>query len=128
MVVYMGGRTTDEFKTFPHSNLQPWIHRLALERQHAEHTLVHPTHRLAADESLEPFDPEGELPKRERPLGRQAALTQTIEVFRQRVFRTVDDPQIFPAATLHWRTPWARIREGGHQAVTCVAESMGRGA
>ena len=54
--------------------LESRIHRLALQREDAEHALVHATEGLAANESLEPFDPERKLPKRERPLGRQATL------------------------------------------------------
>ena len=37
--------------------LQPRIHRLALQRQDSEHALMHAPQRLAADESLERFDP-----------------------------------------------------------------------
>ena len=36
---------------------QPWIHRLALQGQDAEATLVDPAQRLPADEALQGLDP-----------------------------------------------------------------------
>ena len=51
--------------------LQSWVHRLALQRQHSEHTLVHPPLRFAPNEPLQPLDAERELAERERPLGGQ---------------------------------------------------------
>ena len=43
-------------------SLQAWIHRLALQREHTEHTLVDTSEGLAADEAFEAFHTEGELP------------------------------------------------------------------
>ena len=53
------------------SPLQPRVHRLALQGQHAEHALVDPPQRLAADEPLQPLDPQGELAEGQRPLAAQ---------------------------------------------------------
>ena len=44
---------------------QPWIHRLALEREHSECALVHPPERFAAHESFEALDTQCKLPNRE---------------------------------------------------------------
>ena len=98
MAVYMGGHGV-----FVAIGLEPRIDGLALQREDTEHALVHATERFTADESLEPFDTQRKLPKREATLGGQATVAQAIEVLGQRVFRTVDDPQIFPAAALHRR-------------------------
>jgi hypothetical protein len=43
------------------TSLQPRIYRLALQREHAKHALVHAPEGLALHESFEPFDPQGEL-------------------------------------------------------------------
>jgi len=42
-------------------DLQPRVHRLALQRQHAEDALVDAAEGFAADEALERLDAEGEL-------------------------------------------------------------------
>ena len=72
MAVYMGG----------HSTLEARIHRLTLERQYAEHTLVYPAQRLATDEPIQSLDPQREFPKGERPLGGKSAVAQTLQVIR----------------------------------------------
>src|SRR5687768_8237677 len=59
---------------------QSWVHRLALQRQHAEHTLVYAAERLVANEAVERLDPQRELPERQRPLCVQAALAQPRQV------------------------------------------------
>ena len=41
--------------------LQSRVHRLTLERQHAEDALVHTPERLALDEALEGFEAQGKL-------------------------------------------------------------------
>jgi len=45
----------------------------ALEGEHAEHAFVDAAQRLAADETLEPLDPQGELPNSQRPFRRKPA-------------------------------------------------------
>lgn len=62
---------------------------------------------LTADESVEPFNAQRKLPKREAPLGRQAAVTQAIEVLWQRVLgpsmiRRYSRPRHFTAG---WTSP-----------------------
>src|SRR5437773_7704944 len=57
----------------PAGRLQPWIHRLTLQRQHAEDALVHAVQRLALSEAMQRLEPERELPQRERAFVRQAA-------------------------------------------------------
>src|SRR6186713_1339280 len=79
------------------------IDRLALERQDAEHALVHPSQRLPLYESFETFDAERELTQGQRPLSGQPALTEPLEVFGQRVLGPVDDPEILPAAAFDRR-------------------------
>ncbi len=44
---------------------QARVDGLALQRQHAEHALVHPVERLPAHEALERLDPQPELADRE---------------------------------------------------------------
>src|SRR3954470_423579 len=53
--------------------LQPWIDRLALERQDAKDALVDAAQGLAADEALQPFDSQRQLAQGERALGGEAA-------------------------------------------------------
>ena len=84
-------------------SLQPRIDRLALQREDAEHALVHAPERLALHEALEAFDPQRELAQRQRPLPRQPALAQPLEVLGQRVLRPVDDPQVLAPAALDRR-------------------------
>src|SRR5689334_25257481 len=112
MAVYMGGHPL----VVP-SSLEPRIDGLALQREDTEHALVHAPERFTADEPLEPFDTQRKLPKRKPTLGRQAAVTQAIQVLWQRVFRTVDDPQVFPPATLHRRLdePAGAVRNERHR-------------
>lgn len=50
------------------AELQPGIHRLALERQDAEGALVDAAEGLAVDEALEPLQAQGELAQREGAL------------------------------------------------------------
>ena len=57
------GRAGDERSSGHHS--QPWVDRLALQRQHAEDALVHAIERLVAHEPLERLDAERELAQRE---------------------------------------------------------------
>src|SRR5690349_5399635 len=69
---------------------QSRIHRLALQRQHAENALVNPPQGLAADESLQRLDAECELPLGQRPLAADAAGAKSLEVLRPGVLRAVD--------------------------------------
>ena len=79
------------------SKSQSRIHRLALQREHAEHTLVDAPQRLVSHEPLQRLDAERELTERERALGVQAALTQPRQVLGKRVLRPVDDAEILAA-------------------------------
>jgi hypothetical protein len=54
-------------------HLQPGIDRFALQREHSEDALVDAAEGFAANEALQRLDSEGELPKREAPLGREPA-------------------------------------------------------
>src|SRR4051794_21670196 len=83
--------------------LQPRVHRLALQGQHPERALVHPAQRLPPHEALQPLDPQREFPQGQRALARDAALAETLQVLRQGVFRTVDDPQVLPPPALERR-------------------------
>src|SRR5438105_2338614 len=51
----------NRFLGFSRRHLQPRINRLALQSQDAEDALMHPAQRLLADETLQPFDTEGEF-------------------------------------------------------------------
>src|SRR2546427_4166994 len=44
---------------------QPRIHWLTLQRQHPEHTLVHPPQRFTANKPLQPFDTQRKLTQRQ---------------------------------------------------------------
>jgi hypothetical protein len=58
---------------------------------------------LAAYEALQRLDSKREYSERKRSLYRKAAEAETIQVVRQRVFRAVNDSQIFWATALdHW--------------------------
>jgi hypothetical protein len=52
---------------------QAWIYRLALEREHSEHTLVEAPQGLFPYESLQPLHSQSELPQCKRALRGQAA-------------------------------------------------------
>jgi hypothetical protein len=61
---------------------QTWIYRLALQREHPEHALMHSSQWLLADESLQPLHSKRELPQCGRPLGREAARAQSLQILR----------------------------------------------
>src|SRR5205823_2288648 len=46
---------------------------------------------------------QSELTERKRPFGAEPPRAEALQVFGQRVFRAVNDPQILPASTLHRR-------------------------
>src|SRR5262245_36759774 len=83
--------------------LQPRIARLALEREHPEHTLVDAPQRLAPHEAFERLETERELAPRERTLRGHRARAQPAHLVRRRVVRPVDDAQILAAAALDRR-------------------------
>ena len=56
------------------------IRGLALKCEHAEHTLLDASERLASDEPLECLDTECELAERERALAREATGAPALEV------------------------------------------------
>ena len=64
---------------FPRRQLEPWIDRLALRRQHPEHALVHAPQRLARHEALQSLETEGRLAHRQASLATHAALPEEIE-------------------------------------------------
>ena len=57
--------------------------------------------RILAHESFKGFDAEGEFAERQRSFCGEAARTKAFQVFCRRVFRAVDDPQIFATAAFH---------------------------
>src|SRR3984893_3869899 len=79
------------------------VHRLAFQGEDAEDALVDAAQRLAADEALQAFDAERELPQRQRALHAEAARAQPVEVRQHRVLRAVDDPQVLRPPALHGR-------------------------
>src|SRR5437868_6372761 len=81
-------------------SLQPGVDRLALQREDAEHALVHAVERLPAHETLQGLDAERELPDRERALPSQRPGAETGEIRRRRVLRPVDQPEVLAAADL----------------------------
>src|SRR5688572_30819957 len=87
----------------PDGELQPWVDRLALQRQHAGHALVDPAQRLAASEPLQPLDPQRKLTQGQPALPPDAAYPQPLQVRRLQVLRSVDDPQILRAPNLECR-------------------------
>jgi hypothetical protein len=85
------------------------IHRLALECERAEDALVDPPQRLAADETLQCLDTEGELADREQPLPAQTPRPEPAEVLFRRIIWPVGDPQVLPAPA-HFTAGCARPR------------------
>ena len=59
--------------------------------------------RLLLDEPFESFDAQRELSQSQRSLARQASFAESLEMFGQGVLRTVNYPEVFPAAALHCR-------------------------
>src|SRR5207249_11678439 len=82
---------------------QPRINRFALQSQNAKDGFMHPAQRFFPNESLEGFDAECEFAKSQGTFRGKAARTQTVEIFRRRVFRTVNDSEIFTTTTLDGR-------------------------
>jgi hypothetical protein len=80
--------------------LQSWVDRLALEREHSKDTFVHTSERLAGDEAFQRLVAEGEFTKREIALAAEFALAQPDDVLGRVILRTIDDAQIFLAAHL----------------------------
>src|SRR5207249_9620706 len=80
---------------------QPRINRFALQSQNAKDGFMHPAQRFFPNESLEGFDAECEFAKSTRTFRRHAARTQTVEILRRRVFRTVCVRAAFPR-----NVPW----------------------
>ncbi len=74
---------------------------------------MHPPQRLAADEPLQAFDPEGELAEGEGPLVAQAAAPQAGEVPLGGVVGAVDDPQVLSAPGTSRRAGQAPAYPGG---------------
>src|SRR5262245_15174084 len=87
----------------PRAASQSRIHRLTLERQHAEHALVHSPQRFLSDESLEGFDPQRELAQGQRTLAAERAVPQPAQIVFGVVVRAIDDSQILAAAALECR-------------------------
>src|SRR5215468_2306802 len=83
--------------------LEPRVDWFAFEGEHAEHALVYPEQRLAAGEPLQRLGAERELAGRQRPLAGQVAIPEPVEVGRDGVLGTVDDPQVLGPAALHPR-------------------------
>src|SRR5215210_2671451 len=75
--------------------LQSRIHRFALQGKHAEDTFVDPVERFAAYEPFQGFHAEDELPDGERAFGSESPVPEACQVLGCRVFRAVDDPQVF---------------------------------
>jgi hypothetical protein len=74
--------------------LQARIHRLALQREDAEDSLMRAPERLARDKALQALDAERELPQRQGAFRAQPALLKPRQMLRLGVVRAVDDTQI----------------------------------
>src|SRR5687768_1816628 len=94
--------------------LQPWIDRLAFQREYAKDALVNASEGLSLDEPFEPFDPQCELAQRQRSLPRKPTFTQALEMLGQGVLGPVDDPEVLTAAALH-RGLQQATRRGRHE-------------
>src|SRR5438045_9702512 len=90
---------------------------LAREREHAEHTFVYTPQRRALDEALQRFDTQRELAERERALAGDATVTQSRQVLRRRILRTIDDAKVLGAAALH---------RGLHESASSVHDKIER--
>ena len=55
------------------------------------------------DETFKRFNAEGKLTQRHAALGRKSPLAKALQVFRPRVFRSVDDPQVLRTSALDRR-------------------------
>ena len=60
--------------------LQPRIHRLTLQGQHPENTLMHATQRLAAHEAFQCFHAQGKLSQGEGMFSGEARVSQADEM------------------------------------------------
>ena len=83
--------------------LQPRVDRLAFERKHGENAFVDAAKRLAGNETVEGFQPLGELADGERALGAQPPFSEPHEVFGGVIVGTIDDAQVIAAAALDGR-------------------------
>src|SRR5690606_41397290 len=82
---------------------QPRVDGLALEREHAEHTLVDESQRRLVHEPLERLESQAELANREAALSRQPPRAQPLEVLLRVGLRPGDGPQVFAPAALAGR-------------------------
>ena len=57
--------------------------------------------RLLLYEPLETLNTQRKLAERKRSFARQASLTKPRQVLRQRVLRSVNDPEVLPATAFH---------------------------
>src|SRR5215469_3223082 len=83
--------------------LEPRVDRFTLQRQHPKHAFVHFSERFLANESFQCLDSQCKFPQSKRSLTRHTALPKALEICGARVFRTVDDPQVFFAPALDCR-------------------------
>ena len=60
----------------PSPRLQPWVHRLRLQREHREDRLVHPPQRFAVRQPVERLQAERVLPQGQRALVAEMAYAQ----------------------------------------------------
>ena len=83
--------------------LEAGVYGFAFEGEDGEDAFVDATEGLAGDEAFEGFDPEGEFAHGEGLFAAEMTLAQPFEVFGGGVFGSVDEAQVFAAATFDGR-------------------------
>jgi hypothetical protein len=79
-------------------SLQARVDWFAFQSEDTEDAFMHPEERLAGHEPLEGLDTERELTEGEGAFVAQPADSQPAQVMLGRVFRTINDPQVFAAS------------------------------
>ena len=78
-----------------------------------------PPQRLSPHESLQPFNPERKLAKGQRTLTPQPSRSQARVVCLRRIIGSINDAQVFPAATLHRGLDETAAAAEAYDAVGC---------
>jgi hypothetical protein len=81
--------------------LKPGIDRFAFESQDRKDAFMHATERLSCNKAFQRFYAEGEFSKRQGTFGGQPPGTKSIEICGSGILGTVDNAQVFAAATFY---------------------------
>ncbi len=85
----------------PRPILQSWVNGFALQRPIHKNAHENSAERFLTYESLPCFSSQGEFTKSRRSVGAKTSALEPLQVFGQRVFGFVDDPEVFSSSHLN---------------------------